>query len=445
MSQFEPDLESTQGYIMLGHGRDFVRHGLIRFRVDAKEDEIRRKLAEIGSKLTSTANLKAERDSGAFNPNKVVSALGLTWPGYQRIGLGIDEKFSPEFRAGFAARAKEITGRDVQPANEWNTDKRYHALLILAAGGYKDPNKAEMLLEDGCGEFEKQLNGMATVRWIPGIIKRKPKNPTAIVSQDEDVPPQEHFGFVDGVSHPLLVSDTRNKPAALGARGSVAKPRPEIALVRELYPGVENSDSEFGSYLAFVKIEQNVEVFEEKARELACSVFETNNPSSTQCDDAKALIIGRKQNGKPLVGGTNGDNDFNESDDRDGKEWPFASHTRKMNPRQSEQSHRQIVRRGCSYEEEGGTRVGILFQCFQASLQQQFEFLFRRWANFGSQPAKGCGVDPLVGFDPQHRPQVWPGAHVPVEISGLTTIRGGEYFYFPSIPSLKHLHKGDIA
>jgi deferrochelatase/peroxidase EfeB len=101
------------------------------------------------------------------------------------------------------------------------------------------------------------------------------------------------------------------------------------------------------------------------------------------------------------------------------------------------------VRRGVTYTD--GKLKGTYFQCFQANLQEQFEFLFKRWANFRSQPQKGCGVDPLVGVDPNH-PQQWPkimAGAVPeptgFTISELTTIRGGEYFYFPSIPFLEQI------
>jgi hypothetical protein len=89
----------------------------------------------------------------------------------------------------------------------------------------------------------------------------------------------------------------------------------------------------------------------------------------------------------------------------------------------------------------------MYFQCFQANLEGQFEFLMRRWANFRSHPQKGCGVDPLVGVDPNH-PRQFPKPGTPpdevpqtagVSISDLTTIRGGDYFYFPSIPFLKHI------
>jgi hypothetical protein len=123
-----------------------------------------------------------------------------------------------------------------------------------------------------------------------------------------------------------------------------------------------------------------------------------------------------------------------------------------MNFREKGQEHHRIVRRSAMYEYKDGAsrRVGIYFQSFQANLEGQFEFLLRRWANFRSHPELRCGVDPLVGVDPTSHPQQWPKLQqqnapgtipqpVGVSISGLTTIRGGEYFYFPSVPFLHNI------
>jgi deferrochelatase/peroxidase EfeB len=112
-----------------------------------------------------------------------------------------------------------------------------------------------------------------------------------------------------------------------------------------------------------------------------------------------------------------------------------------MNPRKDPHA-RTILRRGVSYQNEDGEK-GMLFQCFQSSLQDQFEFLMHNWANTASHPQAGAGRDPLIGA-PSGPAQPWPAKYAsarPLSISGLTTVHGGEYFYFPSIPSLREFSK----
>lgn len=84
-----------------------------------------------------------------------------------------------------------------------------------------------------------------------------------------------------------------------------------------------------------------------------------------------------------------------------------------MNPRNGKEPNTRIFRQGIPHEE--GEEKGLLFQSFQAFLDAQFELLLKGWALNQHHPRQNAGVDPIVS-------------------TPLTTIRGGEYFYFPSIP-----------
>jgi Dyp-type peroxidase family len=427
-------LANTQGYIMVGHGRDHVWHALIRFRAGADPKNLR----EIVTRIPPTPTTDLVDDTQRHSNDLVVSALGLTWRGYQRMGFAdCADRFSLELQEGFARRSQDVTGRgsDDWDREQWDPQNGYHALLILAAGRRQD---GRPLLQTRKHGILNLLDGVADITWLDGHVRRN-EHGRAIGALDKKQ--TEHFGFTDGVSQPVLLSypsTQYGQPLAGPLPGSQWDPRaaPSLVLIHDPIPGNEGQ-SEFGSYMAFLKIEQDVELFKTAAQGLARKLRVNDRT-------AKELIIGRKQDGSPLVCDGRDVNDFADRTDPTGAEWPFACHTRKMNSRQPGQEHHRIVRRGVPYTD--GKLRGMYFQCFQANLQEQFEFLFKRWANFRSQPQKGCGVDPLVGRDPNH-PQQWPklipDSAVPettgFTISELTTIRGGEYFYFPSIPFLKDI------
>jgi hypothetical protein len=94
-----------------------------------------------------------------------------------------------------------------------------------------------------------------------------------------------------------------------------------------------------------------------------------------------------------------------------------------------------LIRRGITYDD--GTSKGLLFQSFQADLEFQFELLASTWASDPNQPIAGCGKDVLLMMQPNKQRDAtrW----TPVDVSAVVTVRGGDYFYFPSIPAIKAL------
>jgi deferrochelatase/peroxidase EfeB len=181
--------------------------------------------------------------------------------------------------------------------------------------------------------------------------------------------------------------------------------------------------------------------------------------------------------GDALVGPTGPNkNDFDYSSDLLGEKCPFHAHIRKNNPRSDVPGYgageHRIVRRGipygpriertdegapkdnqvtlCTGEKEGP--IGLLFLCAQGDIATQFEHLQGQWANRSDQPqGKLLGVDALIG-------QLRPGEVNRLAIEdkshkmakGLDTtfdavikLRGGEYFFAPSISFLRR-QLGDL-
>jgi len=418
--QFDRAFTTTQGYILRGHKRNRVGIALLQFK-QVEPAMLRTALEKVAQNLMSGTELNQERNSP--NADVTVWAMGLTWPGYQAIGLQDPNVFNSEFRDGFANRVRAVTGRGREDWNseQWPSKTPYHAVVIVAAGINDDVKKGERLLGQAKEKIQESFENLSTVTWLHGNLNR-----------EADGRLKENFGFADGVSQPRLTANVAS-PQSIAADPFNASASLRLALIEEPYPGGDKP--EYGSYLALLKIEQHIGEFTKAAQEFTSQLGLTSDP---QCVAAKQLIIGRKINGQSLIPGA-GLNDFDAT--ASGDVWPYACHSRKMNPRTDEAKARRIVRRSCLYKEED--RVGVLFQSFQSSFREQFEFLFSNWANNPDQPHKSCGVDPLVGYDPSGSQQQWPngkGGKVSVAIRGLTTVRGGEYFYFPSIPSLQHLN-----
>jgi Dyp-type peroxidase family len=280
----------------------------------------------------------------------------------------------------------------------------------------------------------------------------------------------EHFGYVDGRSQPLfLQSDIESELKSLGIdlqkyieaklkKVDLLKWDPAAPLGLVLVPDriVGNAEDCFGSYLVFRKLEQNVRGFKEEEEKLAKALDLTGQ----QKERAGALVVGRFEDGTPVTLQAEEKkakpvpNDFNYGDDRDASQCPFHAHIRKVNPRggtgniEEERMHR-IARRGITYgqrqptlEDRPEEGVGLLFMCFQSSLANQFGLLQKIYANSPAFPGADTGLDPVIGQGEtiipllaQNWPRQWGKADVKCfPFGGFVTLKGGEFFFAPSIP-----------
>ena len=96
---------------------------------------------------------------------------------------------------------------------------------------------------------------------------------------------------------------------------------------------------------------------------------------------------------------------------------------------------------------------GLLFMCFQANVERQFEFIQRTWCDNPNFPDNvlnlpfqdDTGDDPLIGQDQNER-QRWPkkwgdkdAGRQKFNLESPVTLKGGEYFFAPSMPFLTGL------
>lgn len=139
---------------------------------------------------------------------------------------------------------------------------------------------------------------------------------------------------------------------------------------------------------------------------------------------------------------------------------PHFAHIRKVNPRDggtdlgktADGLLRMILRRGIPF---GPPLVGIenpkpkliaqerglMFLCYGSSIEDQFEFLTRRWANSPIQPNVG-GHDPVMGQEgrePRTRFVDFPTPSGPIRLHlqrEWVTVTGGGYFFAPPISAI---------
>ena len=91
--------------------------------------------------------------------------------------------------------------------------------------------------------------------------------------------------------------------------------------------------------------------------------------------------------------------------------------------------------------------VGLLFMAYNHELARQFEFTQKSWVNNPAFPAGGAPpkLDPIIGQGPvgaQHWPKKWDDPAVgaaALSFQGFVKMRGGEYFFAPSLNFLRSL------
>lgn len=142
--------------------------------------------------------------------------------------------------------------------------------------------------------------------------------------------------------------------------------------------------------------------------------------------------------------------------DGDGQRCPLPGHVRKVNPRDegtdvgqgARTLRRRILRRGVtfgpSWTSKPNAERGLLFLCYQASITDQFEFVWRAWANATNTPRADGGIDPIIGQNGNAPPDervahfVQGDRAAKVESAERFVIStGGAYLFAPSISAIR--------
>jgi Dyp-type peroxidase family len=469
-------LASLQGNILKSHGRDFAAHIFLRFT--GKTREVRKWVADFTNRFVTSAFRQAQ-ETKEYKLNRIsgrtFGGIYLTAEGYRKLGFPLDGFDEPQgggspntfFRDGMEKGRAELNDPPVNKWDEGYRGRKIHAMVILAD---EDPAR----LADVRKRVEKSFAGLAEVR----------AREDGIALRDANNKPIEQFGYRDGISQPLYFkADVQEEQEKFGTDKWDPSAPLNIVLTKD---PLTNAPDSFGSYFVFRKLEENVKGFKETEEELAEVLgLPSEDENEGEHERAGALIVGRFENGVPVLLSPTADaddlrdfNNFHYGDDPPARKCPFQGHIRKTNPRgdtgfeggkvNEAERRRRITRRGITYgkrklgpdnkptlEDRPSKNVGLLFQCFQSSIPDQFGFMQVQWVNnhrFARplvQPAApnagDTGLDPVIGQGPrsaQHWPPNWGGAEVKdFDFTGFVTMKGGEYLFAPSIPFLHSLNE----
>lgn len=470
--RFDALLSNLQGNILKGHGRDHTANIFVEFAAD-KLDAAREWIHDFAeNRITSGKKQLKENERFKRNgvPGGLFAGLYVTAKGYGYFQVPDGKRPSdPSFRAGM-----ENAGLQDPLKSEWEPAFRELNIHIMILLGHDDKG----VLSVETAGMVKELRPLTTDdEFISSAIRIEYGN--AIRNANGDG--LEHFGYVDGVSQPLFFKD-ENELFAASATPSTGQtlawnPFAPLALVLIKDPAAEATDA-CGSYFVFRKLEQDVRGFKQ-AEQLVASALQLEGEDR---ELAGALVVGRFEDGTPVtltpgdgVIGSGAANNFNYDKDKAGLRCPFQAHIRKSNPRGTgnaeplagEKAH-IMARRGIPFglrevtpaiesqpEQFPSGGVGLLFQSFQANLSAQFEFIQKNWVNaplfpFSNPPEippQKTGLDPIIGQGgtPDDRSYAWPahygkaGAPVTESFAAFVKMKGGEYFFAPSIDGLKAL------
>jgi serine protease AprX len=442
-------LEDLQGNILKSHGRRYAAHLILRFNSENVAvvrtwiaDFAKNNVTSAQKQREATDEWKKRRQSGDTTEGELFAMFLLSAAGYR--ALEFKDSDIPVDPAGSFLRGMKRPRKWLNDPTPSLWDKPYndeiHSIIILAHENYEH-------LQVEVEAVQNELRAFCEVVHLEEGERK--------FDEGRSIEP---FGFTDGISQPRLIKQDIEEE--IEERGNLNwDPAASLDLVLVEEPGDNNS---YGSFMVFRKLEQNVKGFKEAIKELAGKL-------GVDEQEAGALAVGRYKNGAPLIPTKVNktetlSNDFNFMDDREGKVCPFQAHIRRTNPRGDldtfqvrigttelsrlafERSKR-IVRHGIPYdhrtdqsEENPEIGVGLLFMCFQSSLDQfEIQQNAAHSENFPREQ-KYDGVDAIIGrsIDPNHPlKQSW--GEIKFAMTDFVKLKGGEYFFAPSLPFLKKL------
>jgi len=454
-------------------------------------------LADLSGKSNAPSHMPATFDR-RINPDEALAInVAISPSGLQRLRLSeihhvhkdlASDSFASlpgAFRSGMVSPGrKQILGDDNHADWTWGARSEPDAVVMIYA---RDDD--ELRTAVATEEAKLMAAGFSIVHRI--ATKQITENPM-----------KEPFGFVDGISQPVINGmpsslEPHNKmhviepgEVVLGYRDNTEY-FPTSPMVNALAPGAlhlpslpEATLDDFpafgtdphtaprdlgknGSFLVIRQLQQDTAGFENHLRTQAAKARSEYGLSQIDEDWLGAKIMGRWKNGASLIKrphadiddpsrtATVDDNAFQfGAEDPQGLKCPFGAHIRRANPRDSQapgaaerqialSNRHRILRRGRAYEDDDGKK-GLLFMCLNANLERQFEFVQQTWLNGTRFHGLQDEYDSIAGNAPGTKNRISiPTAAGPIQVKGLqsfVTMKGGGYFYtMPSRSALRFL------
>jgi Dyp-type peroxidase family len=406
--------------------------------------------------------------TGTDRSGNVRLNVAFTSAGLAKLGLGDDAlaSFPSEFVEGMSGSPKrsEILGDNgANHPDTWiwgsQVSLPVHVLLMIYAKSDGELNDALRREREELGTALREVY-RRTTEWLAGS--------------------KEHFGFADGIAQPEIlelgkppkpgVARLRAGEFILGHANEYGKLPFSPEVPKELdpsgtlpaRPGSDKKDlGHNGTFIVVRQLDQDVARFWDYMRGQA-------GGDQSGAVRFAAKCVGRWPGGAPLVLSPDRDdpalgerNDFSyERLDPKGLRCPIGSHIRRTNPRDSldpteaeslEVANRHaLIRRGRNYgrplapfSPDDGKERGLFFVCVNANISRQFEFIQQTWINNPKFDGLAEDRDPLLA-NPGNASGIFtiPDRPLRQRLTGLprfVTMRGGGYFFLPSIRALRFL------
>jgi Dyp-type peroxidase family len=467
------EMADIQGYIVRGYKHMMFSRYVMLHVTDATA--AKKFIASIADSITNVTHF----------PKTNCLNIAFTSAGLRALGMKESnvKNFSREFSEGMTTphRQRLLADFDSSDPQKWRwggpNNEEPHILLMVFGSD-------EATALSYYKELEQQFTaaGLKDVFQVDGLTL--PFN-------------KEHFGFRDGISQPIIKGSGRKGPEEdyinagefiMGYKNEynvypdtpvLAEDQGEVNMLPLDAMGSGKKDlGRNGSYMVMRQLQQDVEAYwtfmNEKTK---------NEDGSVNVDESTRLaskMMGRWPSGAPLVRfpdkdpcGENKDDDYYtqfftyQDNDKDGLKCPFGSHIRRTNPRDNFEDNGQkqswkltrrhrIIRRarlyGCPIASSPTnfvpeTEVGLMFTCFNSDISKQFEFISYTWANYPKflqlyndpDPITGIRETPIPGTEQNFTIPDTPVNKYITNMKSFVTTRGGAYFFFPSITTLKYL------
>ncbi|HTN89870.1 MAG TPA: hypothetical protein VL242_39615 [Sorangium sp.] len=469
------DFDDIQGIVLYGYGRlPFVRYVFLSIE-DA--DRARAWLELAAGEVTSARTVKSPGAATTLH-------LAFTVDGLRALGFAEDEltTFPTAFTQGMTApyRSRLLGDYAANDPDNWQfggpKTPTIHALLIL----YAHTEEAVEALTTSQTQRLEGVGGISVIRVEGGYLKDDRK---------------EHFGFKDGISQPKIQGSGRTESDGeapiktgeflLGYENEYGElpSSPTVPNALDSNGDLHGDPSDSGrrdlgrngTYLVYRKLSQDVEGFWKFADEHSKKEDGQSDPEAAK--HLGARIVGRWPGGAPLVLSPSWDNPkFSDANvfnythmDPKSHACPAGSHIRRANPRDalppdSEESLREtrrhrLMRRGRIYgpsladgEPQGGEVAdrGFQFIVINADLHRQFEFVQQTWINSPKFDGLYRDPDPLTGVHPHNGGRCLTIQGEPVRrqiarMPSFVTVKGGAYFFLPSLRGIRFLAQGGYA
>jgi Dyp-type peroxidase family len=430
------DLQEIQATVLrLRPAPYFGSHAL--FRVDD---------ASAGREFLRRLTPHVDSAANWWKPADAWLSVAISYAGLEALGLPQEslQSFPEAFQVGMAARARDL--RDE---------------------GVNDPKNWEPLFKDGQGHIGLNVFSDSMEKWqrIVEMARKQYQGLSGVTlldMQDFGLQPGDRnsLGYKDGIDQPAIEGigidplPGQGRPIKAGefilgypgeAGVPLPMPQPDILGRNGTFVGFRKYQSRVGAFNRFLHANAKTE----DERELLA-----------------AKLVGRWRSGAPLTLAPDADdpalgadpqrnNDFDYASDKQGLQIPFGAHIRRMNPRDTELTRltdvniHRLIRRGTTYglpydptalsEADDEVPRGAIFLFISAKAMATMEFLQQEWINEGNFIGIGEERDPIIGRQEEDATFTIPKKPVRRRCHGLETfnvLKGGEYFFMPSISAL---------